>query len=138
MSVEYEGPEGRVEREPDLGELRRLIVELPADYWTAGCGGAILQHDSGSRMLVLPNLEHGIYLNLFPDARETEDVWLSLADRNALDTTAECSDEWYASVGLFLPPESAWWAIEDFCTSGGKSDRVEWIRPEELPEGGNW
>ncbi len=138
MSVTYEGPEGVVDANPALAQLEHYIVDLPAEYWNSGSGNAILSHDSGATLLILPNLQHGVYLKYFRDRTRTDDVWLSLADPNTLDKTAECGEEWYASVGLFLVPRLAWSAVKDFCETGGMSDKIKWARPSAIPESGNW
>ena len=62
--------------------------------------------------------------------------WLSLGDRGRLAEVV-CPDDWEASAGLFVPPEQAWKVIRTFCESGTRSDAIEWIRPTDIPEGGN-
>jgi hypothetical protein len=127
-----------VQTDPDLGELWHYIVDLPADYWNSGSGNAILSHSSGSTLLVLPHLQHGIYLKYLRARNESGDVWLTMADPTALNRTVECAEEWHASVGLFLSPRAAWLAVKDFCETGEPSSQVEWIRPSAIPDDGNW
>jgi hypothetical protein len=137
LTIWYQGPNGESDP-PSHEELERRIVDLPAEYWSQGSGNVTLQHDSGAELLVLPNLAHGIYLRYYANRADANDVWLSLEDRNALERTAECAHEWYASVGLFLRSDRAWLAVKEFCETGRRSDRVRWIRPIELPDDGNW
>ena len=138
LSVSYEHPGGSVQTDPKLEELKHYIVDLPTEYWNSGSGNATLSHSNGALLLVLPNLQHGVYLKYFRDRNRTDDVWLSLADPHALDRGVGCGEEWYASVGLFLSPRLAWSAVSDFCETGGMSDQIEWTRPSAIPEGGNW
>lgn len=137
MTISYQGPSGE-DDPPTLETLEHLIVDLPAEYWNKGSGNVIIWHNSGSELIVMPNLEHGIYLRYYAHPKDTDDVWLSLEDRTALEKTVECSDEWYASVGLFLRPDRAWLVVKEFYETGRKTDGVEWIRPIELPDEGNW
>lgn len=67
-----------------------------------------------------------------------QEEWLSLEDSSALNQSVECSDEWYASIGLFLPIERAWIAIKEFLVFGAKTDLINWINSDEMPDDGNW
>ena len=130
----------------DVSELKSAVLSYPCDYWLQGGGGASLEtvgsDGTKKKLMILPHHNTGrigIYLRYAIIVNNVhQENWLSLADRTKLDTVAECADEWYASVGLFLPPEAAWEGIEDFILTGEKSSRIEWIQPSELPEGGNW
>jgi hypothetical protein len=88
-------------------------------------------------LLILPHVQDrlGIYLKFIGE--RSRDEYLSCHDRARLAEVAECGDEWYASVGLFLPKEKAWAAIEEFMRSGRRTGAVEWIRSTEIPQGGN-
>ena len=85
-------------------------------------------------MIVLSDPELGYYLKYF-DANEEE--WLSLGDRGRLQEVV-CPDDREASAGLFVRPEAARLAIREFCQSGTRASEVAWIRPENMPDGGNW
>lgn len=140
-TVIYEPPSGGTDTNLNVDELRNAVLSWPSDYWRVGSGGAILRFADGNErtamLLVLPHVQeqHGIYLKYSGSDKQE---WLSVHDRSKLDHVAECADEWYASVGLFLPKELAWVAIEEFIRSGTKSAKVHWIQPDEVPENGNW
>ena len=81
---------------------------------------------------MLPSEQNGFYLKYSDEAKQ---VWLSLEDPGKLTEVVECADEWYASVGLFLPKEKAWLAIKEFCQTGNRTDEITWIDPaEESPK----
>lgn len=134
MTFRFEGPDGGPL--DDLAMIRESLL-TPGNYWRQGSGGALIEFTAGSRrasMILLPHEDHGIYLKWLDD----DETWLSLGDRSRLDSIVECSDEWFASVGLFVSPGEAWTAVEEFCRSGERTSRIAWIAPEEIPPEGNW
>ncbi len=136
-TVILEGPTYEQSEDPDPDFLRRIVVELPDDYWGRGYGGAILTFTgkvAENQMIVQPNEEFGIYLKVFGEGFD----WLSLADRSRLGEITTCCHDWEASVGLFLPPEAAWTAIEAFCRTGERSPAVEWVKSTDMPAESNW
>jgi hypothetical protein len=140
--IVYRSPDGKVVQNPDVSTMQTLITNPPPGYWLSGCGAATIKFEDGASrhcLLILPNANYGIYLKFIVlkngIAKET---WLSLQDRAMLSKVCECSDEWYASIGLFLPKDIAWLAIEEFLKTGKRSEKVNWIRPVELPAEGNW
>lgn len=129
--------------DPSPGYLRSLIIAPPPGYWTVGSGGATLdfETDDGRKLslLILPNDSIGYYLHYLEEANgRIVNDWLSLWDENRLSEDASCSDQWMASVGLFLPADSAAVAVEEFARTGQRSQDIRWIRPSELPDDGNW
>ncbi|MNN93694.1 hypothetical protein D3C81_2121920 [compost metagenome] len=70
--------------------------------------------------------------------RRVRAEWLSLENELRLNQFVESSDEWYASIGLFMPVEKAWIAISEFLISGEKTDLINWINSEDMPKDGNW
>ncbi len=139
MRLSFQPPSGRVMVNPDLNDIRSLIVSPPPEYWLSGSGGATFTAQDGGkseiRMLVLPNMDYGYYLKYIDCDGGT---WLSLSDSTRLTVVTTCGDQWYASIGLFLPPETAWEVINEFCRTGQRSDRITWITPDEIPDDGNW
>jgi hypothetical protein len=119
---------------PHMDWLRQVILDpfKPGQEF----GEAIIEFDDGQRaawMILITDLALGYYLKVGP----TGDEWLSLGDRRRLAEVV-CSDDWQASAGLFIPPKRAWKAIHHFCEFGTRSNAVEWIRPHDVPDGGNW
>jgi hypothetical protein len=122
-------------RNPDLEELRRIVLNPKGPGWDFG--DARIRYEARGEqftLIVLSHLELGYYLK-YIDPRDEE--WLSLGDASRL-TEVVVPDDWEASIGLFIPPDRAWLAIEEFCQSGTRSNRIAWIRPEAVPDEGNW
>ncbi len=147
-TVEMRLPGGKKLENPNLDFIRSVILRPTVAFWREGNGSAVLKFFTGQSaktLLVLPsgksfdalatNGRLYIYLKYI---EEDGGTWLSLEDADKLKEVDECEDEWYASVGLFLPPEKAWVAIKEFCESGTRSPQIQWIRPTAIPEGGNW
>lgn len=139
----FRGPTGRVELDPSVGFLRSIILAPPTDYWVEGSGDGELESagtgHNMTRLLILPHSDLGFYLKYLEitDMRIVN-THLSLGNRNKLSEVTTCSDDWLASVGLFLTPADAANAIEDFVLTGELSKRVEWIEPDAVPPEGNW
>ena len=135
-------PSGEVSENPDGDLLRDALLDLPEEYWMAEGGSGILSCENDGvlvQLLLLPNLKvHGVYLKFVLRTSKGIETWLSLHNRQALLQTVECEEGWLASAGLFLPPEEAWIAVEQFLRTGEKTSQVEWIRPEDLPTEANW
>jgi hypothetical protein len=138
MRIAFRPPFGEIINEPALEMLHDVIVSPPAGYWDQGSGGGTLDcstDGSKTSLMLFPDSRYGVYLRFYD---EQENPWLSLEDKAKLLEVTECNDEWYASVGLFLPKEKAWLAVKEFCLTGRRSLAVQWIPASEIPEGGNW
>jgi len=139
----FESPNGFIIDNPSADELKADMIYGFPDYWHQGNGAATITYVGDKKnkclLLILPSYEHGIYLKhlTIDDGRITEE-WLSLEDSQKLDLCAECSNEWLASIGLFLPLEKAWVAIYDFLLTGDRSIQIDWTKPELMPEDSNW
>jgi hypothetical protein len=119
---------------PDMDWLHDVILNpcRPGQEF----GEATLTYRDAERvaeMVLIADRELGYYLKY----ELVGDSWLSLGDPGRLAEVV-CPDDWEASAGLFVSPERAWVAIHDFCLSGVRSKTVEWVRPTEIPEAGNW
>lgn len=141
--VVYQSPNGLSIENIGINKLKEYIIDQFPEYLYQGNGGASLDFYDGEihnkSLLILPNEEYGIYLKyLVLENGKVKETWLSLEDRLNLNETAECSDEWFASIGLFLPKEKAWLAIEEFYLIGERTNKIEWLDPDEIPEGGNY
>ena len=119
---------------PELAWLQNVICESSKQGLEFGEATIEYHETDKSRSLILiSDRELGYYLLYQPKI----DTWLSLGDRTRLSEVI-CPDDWQASVGLFVSRDKAWLVIYEFCQSGERSSRIEWIRPTEIPEGGNW
>ena len=135
--VVFRSPEGARIENPSEDFMKTLFLSPSNDYWRRGSGDACLEFghgDSRKKLLILPSDSFCVYLKYI----EGQNTWLSLQDSNRLKEMLECSDEWHASAGLFLPKEKAWLAIKEFSRTGTRCDQIQWIRPSELPEEGSW
>ena len=64
---------------------------------------------------------------------------LSLNDYGKLAETIDVwGDDLLISEGLFIDFQIAWAAIQEYVNSGTIYENVEWIGPDDLPEGGNY
>jgi hypothetical protein len=123
--------------QPDMEAFRRLVLELPDAYWLQGNGQVQIRfrgRAEENEMLVSPNKPFGVMLKIFGTGFD----WLSLHDPSRLTEITTVSDDWLTSVGLFLPPDDAWAAIEWFCRTGERSSAVQWIRSSDMPADSNW
>lgn len=138
MSVTiYHGPTGKEETPSDASGLQGYFVSPAVNYWKQGSGDAALEviDDGGKKeLIIMPHEKYGFYLQY----TEGPGTWLSLGDRRSLSHVAICLNEWRVSVGLFLPAAEAWAAVAHFFKTAQRSPQVEWITPEEIPEGGNY
>jgi hypothetical protein len=102
---------------------------------------AMIHFGEDDERSVLSLLHHGppgYYLHYFGHfARPDRDEWLSLGDPTRL-AEGMMPDDWEPSAGLFIPPDRAWLVIEEFCRTGQRPDKIEWLRPEVMPEEGIW
>jgi hypothetical protein len=139
----FESPNGLAIENPSVDKLREDMIDNCHKYWNQGHGSAsiscICDEEDKRLLLVFPSEEYGMYLKylVFKNGSVIEE-WLSLNDSKKLDICIECSYEWYASIGLFLPKEKAWVAVNDFLMPGVRSNQINWIKPDEMPDDGNW
>ena len=118
-------------RNPDLNEFRQTILECGDEF---GEATLVYEGEQTATLILIFHDQYGYYLKYRNSDREE---WLSLGDASRLKEVVT-PDDWEASVGLFVPLPRAWQAIKDFCESGERSAGIMWIRPSEIPAGGNW
>lgn len=124
----------RTTRNPALDWLRDLILDPFREGREFGEASLTFRDDGRSAELILiADRELGYYLKYDP----TGDTWLSLGDSDRLSEVV-CPDDWQVSAGLFVPPEKTLLVIQEFAQSGTRSEAIAWIRPEDVPEEGNW
>lgn len=139
----FRQPTGKTIANPSPGFVASAILSPPKDYWRQGNGDANIKcSEDGvekSELIIAENEEFGFYMRFYDyEEHPNPKPWLSLQDRSTLSVTTECCDEWIASVGLFVVPERAAKAVEEFVQTGHKPTSIEWIRPSEIPEDGNY
>ncbi|MDE5557689.1 MAG: hypothetical protein K2J32_08375 [Ruminococcus sp.] len=97
------------------------------------CCGYI--NNNGKSIALVSMKEYGVFLG-YSDGESTH---LSLHNKNTLDKVVDVwGDGLYVSEGLFIPPEIAWQCICEFVTTGSIHYNIEWISPDDIPEGGNY
>lgn len=143
MKIVFESPNGTIVENPNVEDLWHNMIDSFPDYWQQGSGTVTIDYfeeNMGHRsLLIFPNDEHGIYLKyLVIENRRVKEEWLSLENPLTLNAFVETSDEWYASIGLFMPLDKAWTAISKFLVSGGRTELMNWINSKDMPEDSNW
>ena len=77
----------------------------------------------------------GMFLGITADGTE----YLSCGDADDLAETVDVrDDDLLVSRGLFIPVRTALYAIRYFAENGQPDPAVKWIKPEDLPEDGNY
>jgi len=116
-----------------FAELKESLLR---DGHIPDCVGTIESDNAPEDKICIASMKD---LGVFLGITHNEDEYLSLSDRDALETTVDVwGDDLLISEGLFIPEELAWDGIEKFLTCGALSDKIQWISPEELPEDGNY
>lgn len=139
----FRQPTGENILNPDPGFVASAMLSPPVGYWRQGSGDANIEcWEDGinmSEIIIAENEQFGFYMRFYDNEEHCNpEPWLSLQDRSMLAVTAECCDEWFASVGLFVIPERAAKAVAEYIQTGLKPTSIEWIRPSEIPENGNY
>lgn len=118
----------------DLDSLRKIIF---GDDSIVDCCGSILCSSEQSKAQVSFAVEknRGMYIGIF----EGKEDYLSLNDASNLSETIDVwGDDLLISEGLFIDPQIAWEAIQEYVTSETLCKKVTWISSADLPEGGNY
>jgi hypothetical protein len=116
-------------QQPSAEDLRQYILTQGAVFGEA----TISRSGDADYLIVLYGDGLGYYIKYVTG----DIVSLSLGDRETLSDVV-CPDDWNASAGLFVPPEVAWMAISDFCETGERSERINWITSSGIPPEGDW
>ena len=122
-----------------MQELKELLVDKFPAVWLGPDGGdngmvGCLGDDEVTLMLE-PHEELGYYLcYIMTDKSGDETFWVSMYDETKLANYVESLATVEASEGLYLPPKLAWEAIKTFIETGKMSDKIKWVRSEDLPD----
>ena len=68
------------------------------------------------------------------DGRNKTVQWFPVKDENTLTEWRECREDLYARKGTFMSPEETWLIVEEFLKTGQMTDKIRWIKGEDLPE----
>ncbi len=138
--VIFRNPNGDKCEIADLIAMKLDIIEDFDNYWMQGSGDGYIEFFEDeiniSTLMLGPNIKYGLYLHFIDNVKKID--LLSLSNENKLNEVAETADEIYASIGLFLPKEKAWEGIQYFVETGKPLASIRWIKPDIIPENGNW
>lgn len=132
-------PKGKRIKNIEPAQMKKYIIDDFESYWFDDTSDAEIQCFEDNKQIscltIGTNIEYGIFLHY---TNNTEDK-LSLYDETKLNEVvdgANCDLE--VSTGLLLPKELAWEVIKEFLETGTASDKIRWISPDDIPEGGNY
>ena len=134
----YELPEGETITNIDPNIIYNDIIKNFKNYWSSVSNACTeVQYygdDELAALFINVHLDYGIYLNYSNRGEEK----LSVFDKSKLNEIVWTKDVCDFSMGLFLPPALAWKGIKEFLETGTASKDIEWISPDDIPEGGNY
>ncbi len=136
--TKYEPPQRKTITNIDPDIVYNDIIKNFKNYWSSvDTAGTEVQYYEDDELLaslfINVHLDYGIYLKY----ESRRDEKLSVFDKNQLNEIVWTKDVCDFSMGLFLSPELAWKGIKEFLETGTASKEIEWISPDDLPEGGN-
>ncbi|MDE5557240.1 MAG: hypothetical protein K2J32_06035 [Ruminococcus sp.] len=134
----YYSPMDEIITNIDANILYNDIIKNFKNYWSSVSTAYAEIHyfedeESIATLIINVHLDYGIYLRY-----ESNEEKLSVFDKNKLNEIIWIKDLYDFSMGLYLPPELAWKGIKEFLETGTASKEIEWISPDDIPEGGNY
>lgn len=133
----YYSPMDEIITNIDTNIMYNDAIKNFKNYWSVNSSAAEIHcfedKDLVASMIINVNLDYGIYLRYERNGNEK----LSVFDKNRLNEIILTTEICEASLGLFLPPSLAWKGIKEFLETGTASTEIEWISPDDIPEGGN-
>lgn len=130
----FSPPDGEIVMNPELDQLRDLIMNKGEDYWNAGAGQASLKrHQNGATIELLLMMEPslGFYLEYI----DPQNVYYVSLGEGSFDKTATIyigGDPVLLPTVFFVPRESACAAVEELYRTGQRSERINWKRRSEV------
>jgi hypothetical protein len=124
-------PDGSEVLAPDIDWLRELVLHHGAEFWSSGSGQAWLKYPEGPQLLLAFAAGHGFY----PEYIDREgQCWISLAEGSEGEKIPVWigGDPIIVSKRFFVPAELAWAAVEEFCATGARTNRISWVRLSNL------
>ncbi len=121
---------------PNLEELRGHFLSL--DYWFSGIRDTSIAWIEGTTIREIAILSHRqLGLALYFSDTDGDEFW-SLGDPARFEEKAVMGDGSWQAAGFFLSLEQAWLAIEEFCKTGKRTDKIAWIGLADLPDTDWW
>jgi hypothetical protein len=79
--------------------------------------------------------DYGVFLHWQRTGYGPQENFFAKGDLNKLKLQVRTHHGDALPLGLFIPFDQAWLAVEDFMKgNGARSSRIEWLRPQDLPE----
>ncbi len=132
----FSPPDGEIVENPAPDRLRNLILNEGEDYWNAGAGQASLTcREDGSTKVLLLTMEPS--LGFYLEYVDPDKVYYIPFKGGTFDDTVTVyvgGDPLLLPAAFFVPRELAWAAAEEFCRSGGRTDKITWKNRTEV----NW
>lgn len=118
-------------------DIRNIIynslsdTEIYEEYWFSGTNTAeLICYDNKEMysLLLISVGDYGIFLH-FSDEKENK---VSLHDAGKMNEIYENIESLGVAVGLYIPAESAWTAIDEFLETGSATDKINWISVHDM------
>jgi hypothetical protein len=111
---------------PDLGWLHEAVLHGGTDFWCSGSGQGWLKRADGAELLLAFAPGHGF----FPEyIGQQQDHWMPCSQKSGNGKVPIWigGDPMIVSERFFVSPELAWAAVEEFCSSGKRTNHIGWI-----------
>jgi hypothetical protein len=116
---------------PDTGWLRDRVLHGGEDFWCSGSGQGWLKHPGGAELLLAFAGRHGFFPEYIGPQR---DRWLVISEEPVQGKVPVWigGDPIIVSQRFFVPADAAWAAVEEFCATGGRTRRLNWVRQSDV------
>jgi hypothetical protein len=116
---------------PNIGWLREAVLHAGTDFWCSGSGQGWLKHPDGAELLLSFAAGHGFFPEYIGQQR---DHWIACSDSRGKGKVPVWigGDPIIVSERFFVPPESAWTAVEECCSSGERTSQISWSRQSDV------
>ncbi len=125
----FSAPSGEVLENPELSDIKKLILTKGERYWNTGSGdgGFDFYYETGNANLQLIfDKKWGFYL-LYRGADKKSYTSFGPGDFDHTVSPGVGGDPLLLPTKFFVPRERAWEAVEEFCKSGQKSAKITWM-----------
>ncbi|MEM9139796.1 MAG: hypothetical protein AAGB15_08175 [Pseudomonadota bacterium] len=141
MKVSAAFPGLVLNRLPEPSEIEHLFREGYPSQWTEDAIINVYLDNRESRSLsIIASVELGFWLwHRVASGASGEMNAISCGSRSGLNEQVPLGEDTLTLKGLFIEPSMAFNAVLDFVSSEGqRSPRIDWITPDEIPEGYQW
>lgn len=130
----YSPPYAEVISKPDLRLIQILILYVDAEYWTAGPGQAWFDYrdnDKNCQLILTFHTNHGFHVRY----EDEKSIKVSLGESGDYEHSVKTyvgGDPWILPTKFFVTREQTWQAVEEFCTTGNRTDVITWGDNREI------